>query len=118
MFRFALLVLAGIGLGALLFGGAESAAAGVGFLAFIPIFFFLKILFVAMIFGMFARRRYGYSWDRNEGPSPWRWTPPRRRPDSSPERRRSDEDRFEEWHRMSHARDEVDSWVEDVEDTE
>ena len=115
MVRFAFIVLAAIGLGALLFGGAESAAAGVGFLALIPVFFLLKLLFIAAIFGGFAGRRYGYRWDVPGPRRPWGWSQPRRRSDATTDRGPSEEERFEEWHRMMHAKDEVDSWVEDTE---
>ena len=122
MFRFAILVLAGIGLGAILFGGAPSAAAGIGFLALIPLFFLFKILLIATIFGMFARRRFGgmksEDWDH-----PWHWRGPqwqggpRRRPKRKSDTKdtTSDTDRFEEWHRMAHAKEEVASWVDEPE---
>lgn len=116
MFRFAFFVLAGIGLGALLFGGAGGAAAGVGFLALIPVFFLLKVLFIAMLFGMFARRRYSYRSGADFRP-PWgRGGGSRRRSPSSQEEAGGEEtDRFEEWHRMAHAKEEVDSWAPEPE---
>jgi len=116
MFRFAFLVLAGIGLGALLFGGANSAAAGVGFLALIPVFFFFKVLFIVMVFGMFARRRYSYRSGADFRP-PWaRGGGSRRRSSSSQKEAGGTEtDRFEEWHRMAHAKEEVDSWAPEPE---
>ncbi len=115
MFRFAFLVLAGIGLGAILFSGAESAAVGIGFLALIPLFFLFKILLIATFFGVFARRRFSdhmkeegweHPWARREGP----WRHPQRRRKS--EDRPTETDRFEEWHRMAHAKEEVDGWVD------
>ena len=117
MFRFAVLVLAGIGLGALLFGGAQGAGAGIGFLALIPLFFILKILFIAMIFGALARSGYRSRMSRDEFRAPWMrsdWMgrrPSRHREDPGP----SADDRFEEWHRMAHAKDEVDSWAPEPE---
>jgi hypothetical protein len=117
MFRFAILVLAGIGLGALLFGGAPSAAAGVGFLALIPIFFLFKLMLIAMVFGTFARRGFGADkrderfrtgWPTNRGP--WRRPRSKSQPDKPAET-----DRFEEWHRMAHAREEVASWADEPE---
>jgi hypothetical protein len=122
MFRFAILVLAGIGLGALIFGGGPSATAGIGFLALIPIFFLFKILLIATFFGVFARRRFsGMKDEDTEHPWQWRGQPwqggPRRRPrrkknaqDSKPET-----DRFEEWHRMAHAKEEVAGWADEPE---
>jgi len=113
MFRFAFLILAGIGLGALLFGGSESAAAGVGFLALIPILFLLKVIFIASLFGFFARRS-SYRWTGSAGRRPpWMWADTGRRP--TKEEAPAETDRFEEWHRMAHARDEVDSWAPEPE---
>ena len=105
MFRFGIAVLAVIGLVSLLSGAASWAlAAGLFLLA--PLLVIFKIMFFLMIFGMFkaafAHRR-GYS---NQGP--WGWRP--RRPVSRGEST-SEKERFEEWHRMDHARQEVDSWV-------
>jgi hypothetical protein len=115
MFRFAVLVLAGIGLGALIFG-PEGASGGLWFLLAIPFFIFLKIAFFGAMFGAFARRN-GREWRRQAYGPPWSWDrSSRRRPEGSAEERRpSETERFEEWHRMSHARDEVDSWAPEPE---
>ena len=86
MFRLIVVILAAIGLYSL-FGG-------LGFL-------FLPILFFGLMFafaGCKMTRRY-------RGEQRWR---------GRPADRASREDRFDEWHRMSHARDEVDSWVDDL----
>jgi hypothetical protein len=122
MFRFAILVLAGIGLGAILFGGAPSAAAGIGFLALIPLFFLFKILLIATFFGFFARRRFGgyksEDWDHPWQPRRPQWPGgPRRRPKRKPDTADgpSETDRFEEWHRMAHAKEEVASWADEPE---
>lgn len=117
MFRFAILVLAGIGLGALLFGGSPSAATGVGFLALIPIFFFFKVLFIAMLFGMFARRRFGTRWNTEDFSSPLASGRGRGQSRSATRKqeRPAETDRFEEWHRMAHAKEEVASWVDEPE---
>jgi hypothetical protein len=118
MFRFAILVLAGIGLGAILFGGGASASAGIGFLALIPLFFLFKILVIGAFFGVFARRRFG-SFTRNDDPEiawEWpgdRWLRPRREPKAKDES--TETDRFEEWHRMAHAKEEVASWADEPE---
>lgn len=120
MFRFAILVLAGIGLGAILFGAAPSASAGIGFLALIPLFFLFKILLIATLFGMFARRRYGGMKGDEAGP-PWAWRgdPFQGRSRRGPRRRSSDTeeptntDRFEEWHRLAHAKEEVAGWADE-----
>jgi hypothetical protein len=106
MFRFAFVVLAAIGLGVLLFGGVGWASAGFGFLLLAPLFIFLKIVLFMVLLGavcsLASSRRY----------SAWRsWGRRPRRPTTRPEGP-SDKERFEEWHRMQHARDEVDSWVD------
>jgi hypothetical protein len=108
MFRFLLVPLAVIGIIAIFTGGVTAATAlgvGAGFLA-------LKVLLVIMFFGMIGGFfRSGRHW--RGGPS---FRPPR-----SPWSRRADtaepsrEEQFEEWHRMAHAREEVDSWVDDGE---
>ena len=106
MFRFAIAVLATIGLGALLFGGTTGLAIGAGWLLLAPLLFLLKIMFFLMIFGMF-RRALGHSRHRSEGP--WGWRPTHdRKVDQGPSRR----EQFEEWHNMEHAHKEVESWVE------
>ena len=112
MFRFAFIVLAGIGLGALLFGGAGGAVAGFGFLALIPIIFLFKVVFIATLFGMFARRRYDGRWGSEDFRPPWAGGRRSQR-SASPERDEgpSETERFEEWHRLAHAREEVDGWV-------
>ncbi len=116
MFRFLMPILAGIGIGALVFGGAGST--GFWLLAFIPLFIFIKIAFFGLIFGAFARRG-SHEWRRAGYGPPWtREGSPRNRRDRSRKGDRSgaDErpgatDRFEEWHRMAHAKDEVESWA-------
>lgn len=117
MFRFAFVILAGIGLGAILFGGAPSAATGIGFLALIPIFIFFKLLFIAMLFGMFARRRFGDQRTGKDFRPPWAGAggSRRRSPSSRPDKGPAESDRFEEWHRMAHAKEEVDSWADEPE---
>ncbi len=122
MFRFAILVLAGIGLGAILFGSAPSAGVGLWFLAAIPLFIFFKIMLIATFFGL-ARRRFNGPEGKNfEHPWEWRgrhWQagPSRRRrkDKETTEKRPSDNDRFEEWHRMAHAKEEVAGWADEPE---
>jgi len=61
-----------------------------------------------MIFGMF---RYGFAHSRRrptEGPWGWRPRPERKRAEGP-----SPQEQFERWHNLEHAREEVDSWVED-----
>lgn len=110
MIRFAIAVLAVIGLVSLFAGGVSGAAAGAGFLLLLPLFFLAKILFFVVLFGFigrgFARRGpyYGPRWSGR----------PRVEHDERPNR---DAD-FEAWHRMAHAKEEVDSWVPDNDDDE
>lgn len=103
MFRFAIVILAAIGLGSILFGGTVSA----GWLLLAPLFFIFKIMFFVMIFGMF---KYGFGHARHgHAYGPWGWRP--RRTESRDETP-SQKDKFEEWHNLQHARQEVDSWVD------
>lgn len=133
MFRFALAVLAVIGLVTLI-GGASAAAVGIGWLVLAPLVFVFKIMLFFLIFGAIAQavsRRGGSSpsrgrdgcWGRprgrtrGEGTSRPGWRADRydrtsAARDERDDDRPSDERRFDEWHRMQHARKEVDSWVE------
>jgi len=107
MFRFAFAALAIIGLGSLLFGSIGHSVGG-GFLLLAPLLFVLKIMFFLMIFGI-VRRGFGYGRGRAWDEAPWTRRRTRsRRQEEGP----SQEKQFDEWHRMSHARDEVDQWVE------
>lgn len=107
----AIVVLAMIGLGSVL----GSGVAGLAALALIPILL-LKFMFFMFLFG-FVGRRFWYSGRRpgsGWGEPPWRGRS--RSESASP--RPSAEDRFDEWHRMAHAREEVDGWVSDLDDHE
>lgn len=119
MFRIVVAALAVVGLISLLV-----PILGFGALLLAPLVFIAKVAFFFMMFGFFARalgakhRWTGHShpafgtWSRSD----IRWMPSRRPHHSGQEDRGpSEEDRFEEWHRLSHARREVDSWVEDIE---
>lgn len=110
MFRFFIAALAVVGLVSLFSNGSSAAATGVGFLFLFPLLLLAKILFFVMLFGFigrgFARRGPSRDW-----PGRGRWDrQPRGRED-----RKTREDDFDEWHRMAHAKEEVDSWIEDVE---
>ena len=103
----ALFVFAAIGLGSVL----GSGLAGLGALLVLPILL-LKVAFFMMLFGFIGRR----AWHTRRM---WEWDEPRWRGRSRPRPRRetpshSDEDKFEDWHRMAHAREEVDGWVSDL----
>ncbi len=106
MFRFAIAVLATIGLGALLFGGTAGLAIGAGWLLLAPLLIIFKIMFFLMILCA-IRRAFGHS--RRYSNGPWGWRPTQdHRADQGPSRR----EQFEEWHNMEHAHKEVESWVE------
>ncbi len=103
MVRFVIAVLATVGLASLLFGGAV----GVGWLL-APFTIALKIMFFLVIFGMVTS-----ACGRSRRPTmrgPWGWRPA---PDPKVERGPSQREQFEDWHRMEHARREVDGWVEE-----
>ena len=108
LFVVALFVFAAIGVGSV-FGSGFAA------LFLLPILM-LKVAFLMMVFGFVGRR----AWHIRRA---WEWDEPRWRGRSRPRARREepsrkDEDRFEEWHRMAHAREEVDGWVSDLGDIE
>ncbi len=83
-------------------GGVAAGAATFGALALIP-FLILKGVFLFMILGVVGRRAFA---PRGDVRPPWRRSDAPDRP--------SDEERFEEWHRMAHARQEVDSWTPEL----
>ena len=98
MFRLVVVALAVIGLFSL-FGGA-----GIGALFLVPLGIFLVLAMLGVVgCGMMGRGR-----------NVRRWQPSRRERAAEPDRSR--EERFEEWHRLAHARDEVDSWVDGMPD--
>jgi len=106
MFRFAFIALAFVAFGAVLASGFEGAS----LLVFAPLFIAAKIFFVMLFVGAIG----GFFW-RTQGDGPQR--PPwnrRRRPRSQDGEQRSRAELFEEWHRVAHAREEVDTWVEDL----
>ncbi|MDJ0925598.1 MAG: hypothetical protein QNJ77_13650 [Acidimicrobiia bacterium] len=109
MFRFVIAALAIVGLVSLFTGGTSAATTGAGLLLLFPLLLLAKIAFFVMLFAFvgrgFARRGPSRDW-----PGWDRWERPRARRGD----RKSNEDDFEEWHRMAHAKEEVDSWTEDV----
>ena len=115
MFRLAIVILAIVGLVSLFSGGASGATAGAGLLFLLPLLLLAKVLFFVMLFGFIGRGfgRHG----RDRSGSPWgKWERPEawgsRKRSQRHEDTRSRSDDFEEWHRMAHAKDEVDSWTE------
>lgn len=115
MFRFVVAVLAVVGVVALVTGGVSAAAVGAGLLVF-PLLIVAKIAFVVLLFGLFGRMCWHRSRRFGDGSRPeWGWSrgPVSRRP---PAERKSPEQSFEEWHRMAHAREEVDSWAPPIPD--
>lgn len=110
MFRFIVAVLAIVGVVALLTGGVSAAAVGTGLLVF-PLLIVAKIAFFVLLFGAFGRMFWHRSRSFGDGTYPeWGWgrNPRARRSETE---RKSAEQSFEEWHRMAHAREEVDSWA-------
>ena len=106
LFVIALFAFAAIGVGSVL-------GPGLAWLVLLPILM-LKVAFFMMLFGFIGRRAF-------QSRRMWEWDEPRWRGRSRPRRQpeapaRKDEDRFEEWHRMAHAREEVDAWVSDLGD--
>jgi hypothetical protein len=115
MFRFVVAVLAVVGVVALVTGGVSAAAVGAGLLVF-PLVIVAKIAFVMLLFGAFGRMCWHRSRPFGSSSFP-EWGRGRRqrvrRPDAG---QRSPEQSFEEWHRMAHAREEVDSWAPSIPD--
>lgn len=117
MFRLAIVILAVVGIVSLFSGGASGAAAGAGFLFLLPLLLLAKVLFFVMLFGFIGRgfARHGRyrsapPWGKWERPEAWRGGKRSQRAEDN----RSRSDDFEEWHRMAHAKEEVDSWIEDL----
>lgn len=110
MFRFMVAVLAVVGVVALISGGVNAPAVGFGLLL-IPLLVFAKVAFFMLLFGAFGRA-FWYRSRRAGGDAPpeWGWGRRPATPRPAPERK-SPEQSFEEWHRMAHAREEVDSWA-------
>ena len=84
---------------------SSGTATGAGAILLAPLLLFAKVAFFLFLFGMVGRG-FGHR-------SPWRSrpSPGRQRQNSTDSVSEAD---FEEWHRLSHARDEVDGWVEEV----
>lgn len=118
MFRFAFAVLTAMVLAGLLFGAASAAVVGLGWLLLVPIVFVFKIMFFFLIFGGIARMVGGKPhrhWGRTsdwQGRQSWRSGRPSWAAPVDLDDKPADDEKFEEWHRMAHARKEVDSWVE------
>ena len=124
---FGLFLLVGMGilLGAALFGSSGAVSGLVaapflilGFVFKIVLFFILFGLMAKMFTGAGSRNRRGWNrsgpsrpWWSEEGGSPWS----ARRESSGRDEPKPAGDRFEEWHRMAHARQEVDDHTPPVE---
>lgn len=123
---FGMILMVGFGvlLGAALFGGS-AAVGGLVAAPFMVLGFLFKVALLVMLFGLAASFFAGFGGRRNKGwsrPSRERWSQEARKhwhgqSESPPgEPHRSTDDRFEEWHRMAHARKEVDDHVPPVDD--
>jgi hypothetical protein len=121
---FGVLLMVGFGvlIGAAVFGGAE-AVTGLMAAPFVVLGFFFKVLLFFMLFGLFLKlvagnRGRGRNWS---GPSGQWWSDEHRRHHPRRSRQSDDDtdhrpaDRFDEWHRMAHARQEVDDHTPPVE---
>ena len=121
-----LMVGAGILLGAALFGSSE-AVGGLVVAPFLVLGLMFKVVLFFMLFGLVAKMFAG-SAGRDRRPRNWsgrphEWWSDRARSPWSGRRAPSESDqdetrsaRFEEWHRMAHAHQEVDDHTPPVED--
>lgn len=120
----ALMVGFGVLLGAAIFG--EGVAASILAVPFVIAGFLFKVLFFMLLFGFLMKAFRGgghvrYSRDRERGGDFDQWRNHYRqgqwkaRPDTD-EKPEGRADRFEEWHRMAHARQEVDDYSPPVEE--
>jgi hypothetical protein len=115
MFRFVIALLAAFGLGALIFGGNTVSVAGLVLL--VPLFFIFKVMLFMMLFGLVSSAIWGRG---GRSPRPC-WQSHRHHrsrgtggsTDAASGRAGDETDRFEEWHRMAHAKEEVESWIPD-----
>ena len=113
MFRFVVALLAAFGLGALIFGGSAATAAGLVLLA--PVFFIFKVMLFFMLLGAISSGFWSRGgprrsrWAGYRGARGWEFDAREESDDSAPQ----ESDRFAEWHRMAHAREEVESWTPD-----
>ena len=115
----------GLMLGALLFGAGGTTATWVA-TPLIVLGFGLKLMLFMLFFGVMARafgrkthwrgrsseHQSGPPWMRHDSRSPWN------EKDASTEQKAhtTPTDHFDEWHRMAHAREEVDDYAPPVED--
>lgn len=92
---------------AVLVAAVFGAGAGAGLLPLGPLFLIIKIGFLLMVFGAFGRGLRGRG-RRDFVRHDWQTRSP-----AGTERGPSQEE-FDEWHRLTHARQEVDGWVDGV----
>lgn len=119
MFRLAVFLLLAFVLGSLLFGSATAGTAAFGVAAFTAVLFLFKILFFFMLLG-FIGKLFWHKGGRSHDEWPrggWYGGPYRRPSDrrTDEEPARSKQDEFDEWHRLAHAKEEVDGWAPEVE---
>ena len=121
MFRFVIPAVGLLMIGGWLFGNGSGVAAGVG-----AGFVFGKVLVVILLLGLASKLfwyRGGFGHRHHLGA--WHGADVHHRAHQRSSQRRagdrgptseepSFEERFDEWHRMAHAKDEVDGWTEDV----
>lgn len=123
----------GLMLGAAMFGGGGTAATLVA-APVLALGFVLKVMlflvffsFLAKAFGRNVHQSHSSSDSRHHGGPPWmrpdfqkawdfRGSRDEKRPPEDEKDRPTTADRFEDWHRMAHAREEVDDYAPPVED--
>ncbi len=109
-----------VGLGVLFGASLSGGTATLGWLAapFLALGFIFKILFFVLILGFIAKAFRGHrNWERAGGQWSEEARKHRQKRHGATEggESQSRSDRFEEWHRMAHARQEVDDHVPPVE---
>ncbi len=101
MFRFVIFALAVVGLYSVFSGAVGATAVGVAALFLVPLIV-LKLFILMTVAGVVAHRIRGgdfrHRGRRRSGRVPGQSQPP-------------EEERFDEWHRLAHAREEVEGWV-------
>lgn len=102
MFRLLFVVLAAVGLYSLASGAVAATAVGVGAVV-VGALLLVKILFIMSIVGFVGHRMGRHRHSRRMAPGPRRFGEERTGA--------ADEDLFDEWHRLAHAREEVEGWV-------
>jgi hypothetical protein len=116
MFRLVVAILAIVGVVSLVSGGVAAAGVGLGVLL-LPLLFVAKFVFFMMLFGAFGRM-FWHKRQRFDGSASPDWWGKRPTYRSVPAEQTSPEEDFEDWHRMAHAKKEVESWTDGMPGTD